>query len=57
MTLQQLALKKGNEKRDLWTKLPIPLDFKIYLFNVTNPLDVQKGAKPIVNEVGPFFYE
>lgn len=36
--------------------LPQPLDFKVYLFNVTNPKDVLNGAIPIVNEVGPYIY-
>lgn len=28
----------------------------MYLFNVTNPNDVLKGALPIVSEVGPYVY-
>lgn len=55
--LQQIRLKKGDEIRDFWEKLPQPLDFKIYVFNVTNPSEIKTGAKPIVQEVGPFHYE
>ncbi|XP_076753044.1 sensory neuron membrane protein 1 [Xylocopa sonorina] len=54
---KQVALKEGSEMRELWAKFPLPLDFKIYLFNVTNPADITAGAKPIVQEVGPFFYD
>lgn len=43
--------------RELWSNFPIPLDFKIYLFNVTNPMEITAGEKPILEEVGPFFYE
>lgn len=43
--------------REMWSKFPLPLDFKIYLFNVTNPKEIAQGEKPIVKEVGPFFYE
>lgn len=50
-------LKPGSEIRDMWTAFPLPLDFKVYLFNVTNPDEIMQGAKPKLNEVGPFFYE
>ncbi|XP_025268755.1 sensory neuron membrane protein 1 isoform X2 [Camponotus floridanus] len=53
----QIRLKKGDEMRDFWEKLPQPLDFKIYIFNVTNPSEIKTGAKPIVQEVGPFHYD
>nr|UEN71286.1 sensory neuron membrane protein 1 [Gregopimpla kuwanae] len=52
-----VKLKPKAEMREMWEKLPFPLDFKIYLFNVTNPAGIKKGDKPIVHEVGPFFYD
>lgn len=55
--MQQVRLKKGDEIRGFWEKLPQPLDFNIYIFNVTNPKEITSGAKPIVQEVGPFHYE
>ncbi|XP_058792641.1 sensory neuron membrane protein 1-like [Phymastichus coffea] len=54
---QQVALKKGWRMRDLWTKLPFPLHFNFYFFNVTNPDEIDKGEKPILREVGPFSYD
>lgn len=54
---QQIALKPGNEIRDMWSQFPFPLDFKVYLFNVTNMDEIQEGKKPKLQEVGPFFYE
>ncbi|XP_076247574.1 sensory neuron membrane protein 1 [Calliopsis andreniformis] len=54
---KQVALKKGNEMRDLWSDFPLPLDFKIYIFNVTNPAEITAGQKPKLQEVGPFFYD
>nr|ALR72542.1 sensory neuron membrane protein SNMP1a [Colaphellus bowringi] len=50
-------LAPGNEIRDMFIKVPFALSFKIYLFNVTNPMEIQSGEKPIVKEVGPFCYE
>nr|ALV87596.1 sensory neuron membrane protein 1 [Drosicha corpulenta] len=49
-------LRKGNEMRTAWAKFPISLDFKIYLFNVTNPEEVENGGKPIMQQVGPYFF-
>ncbi|XP_012339100.2 LOW QUALITY PROTEIN: sensory neuron membrane protein 1-like [Apis florea] len=54
---KQIALKDGSEMRELWSNFPVPLDFKIYLFNVTNPMEITAGEKPILEEVGPFFYD
>ncbi|XP_015438364.1 PREDICTED: sensory neuron membrane protein 1-like [Dufourea novaeangliae] len=54
---KQVSLKEGSEMRELWSDFPLPLDFKIYLFNVTNPMEITAGAKPIVEEIGPFFYD
>ena len=43
--------------RGIWGKFPIPYELRIYFFNVTNPDDIANGAKPILQEVGPFIYE
>ncbi|XP_050445095.1 sensory neuron membrane protein 1-like [Cataglyphis hispanica] len=52
-----IALKPGSEIREMWSNFPLPLDFKIYMFNITNPDEIVQGQKPIVQEVGPFFYD
>jgi hypothetical protein len=54
---QNLELKEGAERREIWERAPYPMDFKIYLFNVTNPMEVQKGATPVLQEVGPYCYK
>ncbi|XP_033218894.1 sensory neuron membrane protein 1-like isoform X2 [Belonocnema kinseyi] len=51
------ALIPGSEMRNLWADLPIPLDFRIFLFNITNAEAIAQGENPIVKEVGPFFYD
>jgi hypothetical protein len=50
-------LDKDSEIRKMFVKVPFALDFKVYLFNVTNPMDIQNGALPVVQEVGPFCFE
>lgn len=54
---QSVNLKPGSETRQLWEKMPFPLTFKIYVFNVTNAQDIEMGGKPKLQEVGPFVYE
>jgi hypothetical protein len=54
---QRVVLVKGTEAYESWRKLPVALYFNVYLFNVTNPEDVQNGANPVVQEVGPYVYE
>lgn len=56
LIFQQTVLREGTEQFDRWVKLPQPIHFKVYLFNVTNPDGVSNGEIPIVNEVGPYIY-
>ena len=43
--------------RDIWGKFPFSMDYSIYMFNISNPEEIKNGAKPIVNQVGPYIYE
>lgn len=52
-----MALSKKTDVRKMWEKIPFALDFKIYIFNYTNVEEVQKGAAPIVKEIGPYHFE
>ncbi|XP_064073186.1 sensory neuron membrane protein 1-like [Vanessa tameamea] len=54
---KEMALSKKTDVRMMWEKIPFALDFKVYLFNYTNAEEVQKGALPIVKEVGPYYFE
>ncbi|KPI90909.1 Sensory neuron membrane protein 1 [Papilio xuthus] len=54
---KEMALSPKTDVRKMWQKIPFPLDFKIYLFNYTNAEEVQKGAIPIVKEIGPYYFE
>lgn len=54
---KNIRLMPGTATRDMYLKIPFPLTFNIYLFNVTNPDDVLKGKTPVVQEVGPYVFE
>uniref|UniRef100_A0A182SNP9 Sensory neuron membrane protein 2 n=1 Tax=Anopheles maculatus TaxID=74869 RepID=A0A182SNP9_9DIPT len=49
-------LRQGTDQYKRWEALPQPLDFKVYIFNVTNPYEVMQGRRPKVVEVGPYVY-
>lgn len=53
----EFNLSPGSETRRTWEQFPIPIDFKIYVFNVTNPDQAQDGGKVILEEIGPFVFE
>lgn len=54
---KELALKQGTDAYDRWVTLPIDLDMKLYIFNVTNKEEIMKGAKPKLQELGPYVYK
>ena len=47
----------GTEQYERFVRLPQPISFKVYIFNVTNVNRIQQGAIPIVEEVGPYIYK
>lgn len=50
-------MKPGSEIRKMFEKVPFAIDFKIYVFNYTNPEEVMRGGTPHVQEVGPYMFE
>ncbi|XP_046666680.1 sensory neuron membrane protein 1-like [Homalodisca vitripennis] len=51
-------LAPDTDIRKAWEKAPIAIDFKVYIFNITNPWEVHNGSKPVLQEIGPFaFFE
>lgn len=54
---QNTVIVEGTEQFDRWVDIPIPFDFKVYVFNVTNPREIENGGVPNVQEIGPFVYK
>lgn len=54
---EKMALLPKNPSFPMWRDMEIPIYQKFYLYNVTNPKEVeQHNAKPHLQEVGPFVY-
>lgn len=48
---QQINLSPKSDVRVMYTKVPFPLDFRVYMFNLTNREDVRKGEQKKTNEI------
>ncbi|CRL06919.1 CLUMA_CG019584, isoform A [Clunio marinus] len=53
---ENVQLVEGTEQYERWVEVPQPLDFKVYIFNVTNVDEIQRGMIPKLEEIGPFVY-
>ncbi|KAL7029807.1 hypothetical protein ACKWTF_006372 [Chironomus riparius] len=56
MNLKGLNLKPGSDMRKLWEKTPFPLTLMVYIFNITNPMEVVQGKKPRLQQIGPYVF-
>lgn len=52
----RLEVAEDSESYDLWRTTPFPLILKLYLFNLTNPEQFKRGAKPVLQECGPYVW-
>lgn len=52
-----MTLEPGQIERKLYENLPFPLLVKVYIFDVLNKDEVQNGAKPHFQEVGPYVFQ
>jgi len=52
-----MPLVKGTKTYNYWLDPPIPIDFQFHIFHVVNAKEVvQNGAKPVLEERGPYTY-
>ncbi|KAF5398255.1 Lysosome membrane protein 2 (Lysosome membrane protein II) [Paragonimus heterotremus] len=52
----QVQLKPGSPAFQQWTEPTVPIFLQFYFFNLTNPIKFLSGAKPRLQQVGPFTY-
>lgn len=53
---KERRLLKGTPTWRNWFELESPVYLNFYIFNVTNPDDVELGQSPVLEEVGPYVY-
>ena len=53
---KKVIIKNGSETYDMWRNTSVPVYMRFYVFDLTNPMDVIMGEKPIVVEKGPYTY-
>ena len=53
---ENLVLKPGSPTYKPWVNSTVPIYAKYYLFHIVNPDEVKKGAKPVLEERGPYTY-
>ncbi|CAL8072560.1 unnamed protein product [Orchesella dallaii] len=41
----------------VWDVVPGTHAFQLYVFNITNPDEVERGGKPSLQQVGPYYYK
>lgn len=50
--LQTIAIRNGTEAFERWEELPVTILFKVYIFEVLNPVEItESGETPKVKEV------
>lgn len=52
----KLMLKPGSKTLESFKSPPVPIFMQFYLFNLTNKEEVLEGAKPVLQQVGPYTY-
>ncbi|CAF1009200.1 unnamed protein product, partial [Brachionus calyciflorus] len=53
---QSIIIKDGSNGYKFWQDPPAKIHRKIYLFNITNPKDIEKGRRPKLVEMGPYTF-
>lgn len=55
--MQKIPLRNSSASMLKWSKVTVPIYFKIHIFHVTNPVEVEtRNAIPIVEERGPYTF-
>ena len=55
--LKSMALTPGGDVTASWLEPPVTPHLSGYAFHVTNPNEVLNGAKPVLEERGPYVYK
>ncbi|NWS67118.1 SCRB1 protein, partial [Crotophaga sulcirostris] len=54
--LQNVRIDPSSISFNMWKDIPVPFYMSVYFFEVLNPKEVLQGAKPVLNQRGPYVY-
>ncbi|NXC19677.1 SCRB1 protein, partial [Corythaeola cristata] len=54
--LQNVRIDPSSMSFSMWKDIPVPFYMSVYFFEVLNPNEVLQGAKPVLNQRGPYVY-
>ncbi|XP_045125835.1 scavenger receptor class B member 1-like [Portunus trituberculatus] len=54
--LRGITLSEGSDKDHMWRAAEVDVLYSVYVFNLTNPDQFMQGARPRVQELGPYVY-
>ncbi|CAK1588304.1 unnamed protein product [Parnassius mnemosyne] len=57
LIINEVVLLDDTTQLDRFIDVPVPLNFTIRLFNISNTEEVLAGGVPVVSEVGPYIYK
>lgn len=46
----------GRTREQLYLPIPFDIEFTISVWNISNPDEVQAGATPVMQEIGPYYF-
>ncbi|CAL4124192.1 unnamed protein product [Meganyctiphanes norvegica] len=52
----EMILREGTQKYEAWRETPVPVYYKVFVFNLTNPRQFMAGDNPVMRECGPYVY-
>lgn len=56
VAVDRMVLRQGSQKYESWISTPVPVYYRVFVFNLTNPTGFMKGNRPRVKERGPYVY-
>lgn len=54
--MQNVRIDPSSVSFSMWKDIPVPFYMSVYFFEVLNPKEVLRGAKPVLNQRGPYVY-
>lgn len=53
----QMQIKEGNDITGNWLDVPLAIAVKVHVFSIENDRAFVSGAKPVLKEMGPYYWK